>query len=153
VLKEFVPLVDGIEDDDEIESVTAVDSKAEELKLGAAKTPMTRGEGSDVPVNPGPAPNKILVPENGENRDRRVVRKESSRAAIIVEGEKKVRVEHDNLRISQTRPDLESSSSGTTLLVRESQINPAKPGLVNPPLGPTLPVPKRIKVRPTVQEP
>ena len=153
VLKEFVPLVDGVEDDDEIGSVAAVGSKAEELKLGAAKTPMSRGEGSDVPVSPVPPPNKILVPESGENGDRRVVRKESSQAAIIVEGEKKVRVEHDNLRIGQTRPDLESSSSGPTLLVPESEINPAKTGLVNPPLGPTLPVPKRIKVGPTVQEP
>ena len=49
---------------------------------------------------------------------------------MIVEGENKLRVEHDNLRIGQTRPDLESSSS-----------------------GPTLPVLKRIKVGPTVQEP
>ncbi|PWW71585.1 hypothetical protein C7212DRAFT_339312, partial [Tuber magnatum] len=76
------------------------------------------------------------------NGDRRVVRKESSRAAMIVEGEKKVRVEHDNLRIGQTRLDLESSSSGPTLLVLERSK-----------AGPTIPVPKRIKVGPTVQEP
>ena len=153
VLKEFVPLADRVEDDDEIGNVAAVDAKAEELKLGATETPMTRGEGSDVPVNPLPPPNRILVPEAGENGDRRVVRKESSQAAIIVEGEKKVRVEHDNLRIGKTRPHLESCSSGPTLLVPEGEINPAKPGFVNPPLGPTLQVPKRMKVGLTVLEP